>query len=118
MRLFIAAGIALVATTALAFAQDDIMATRYGNTVIAKASASAPEVHLYYKADHSFSGIVVGMSFKLQGTWEIKGNQVCSTYDPAPPGINNPVCAQLDAHKVGDVWTAGDRTVTLVEGIQ
>ena len=117
MRLFLAAAIALVATTAIAFADDDIMATRYGNTVIAK-SPNGPEAHLYYNADHTFTGKVIGMSIVLKGTWELKGSQICSTYDPPPPGMTNPVCTLLEAHAVGDTWTSGDRTVTLVQGIQ
>jgi hypothetical protein len=118
MRLLIAAGIALAATTALAFADDDMMTSRYGNTVIAK-SAKGPEVHLYYNADHTFTGKVIGMNYPLKGTWEMKGgDQVCATYDPAPPGMTNPVCSHLDPHKVGDTWTAGDRDVSLVAGIQ
>jgi hypothetical protein len=117
MRLLIAAGVAFIACTSIAFAQDDIMASRYGNTVIAK-SPSSPEAHLYYNADHTFTGKVMGMDFKLAGTWEMKGDQICNTYNPPVPGITNPACTQLDAHKVGDTWTSGDRTVTLVAGIQ
>jgi hypothetical protein len=116
MRSIIIAGVALVATTAVSFADDDIMATRYGNTVIAKSASN--EAHLYYNADHTFTGKVVGMTIVLKGTWELKGNQICSTYDPPLPGMTNPTCTQLDAHKVGDTWTSGDRTVTLVQGIQ
>jgi len=117
MRLIIASGIALLAATSLAFADDDIMASRYGNTVIAKGPG-VPEVHLYYNADHTFSGKVVGMTIQLKGTWELKADQVCSTYDPPPPGVTNPICSHLDPHKVGDSWTAGERNVTLVQGIQ
>jgi hypothetical protein len=32
--------------------------------------------------------------------------------------MTNPVCLPAVAHQVGDTWTAGDRTATLVQGIQ
>jgi hypothetical protein len=106
---------ALAATAA--FADDDLMASRYGNTVIAK-SPNGPEAHLYYNADHTFTGKVIGMDFKLKGTWKIDGTNFCATYDPPLPGMANPACAPLEAHQIGDTWTSGDRTVTLVQGIQ
>jgi len=34
------------------------------------------------------------------------------------PGAPNPTCVPATAHKVGDTWTAGGRTITLVQGIQ
>jgi hypothetical protein len=117
MRLVFAASAALLLSSVVALADDDIMASRYGNTVVAK-SPTSPEAHLYYNADHTFTGKVIGMDFKLNGTWELKGNQICNTYDPPVPGMANPVCTLLEAHQVGDTWTSGDRTVTLVQGIQ
>jgi hypothetical protein len=117
MRLFIATGVALVATCVLAFADDDLMASRYGNTVIAK-STSGPEVHLYYGADHTVTGKVIGMDVKINGTWAMDGNNVCVTYDPPLPTVKNPSCVPLVAHQVGDSWSYGGRTITLVAGIQ
>ena len=117
MRLVLAASAALLLSAVAALADDDVMATRYGNTVVSK-SASGLEVHMYYKADHSFTGKVIGVDFALKGTWKADGGNICLTYDPPPPGMTNPVCTLLEAHAVGDTWTSGDRTVTLVQGIQ
>jgi hypothetical protein len=99
-----------------AFAADDLMASRYGNTTIAKGSG--PEVHLYYKADGTFSGKVLGMTIPLKGTWKLDGTTMCQTYNPPPPGAKNPLCVTVDPHQVGDSWTDGKRTISIVQGIQ
>ncbi|HEY2069850.1 MAG TPA: hypothetical protein VGG48_09875 [Rhizomicrobium sp.] len=117
MRAFLlAAAIAAVSVTA-ALADDDVMASRYGNTTVVK-TADGREVHFYYNADHTFTGTVIGMNYKMRGTWEIKADKICSTYASPPPGITNPQCNTVDAHKVGDTWEAGGRTITLVQGVQ
>jgi len=117
MRLVLAACAALVLSCAAASA-DDVMSSRFGNTVVAKSSGG-PEIHMYYNADHTFTGKVIGMDYQLKGTWmaDNSGN-ICLTYNPPPPGVTNPTCLPAEAHQVGDTWTAGDRTVTLVQGIQ
>jgi len=120
MRVFVLGAAVLFASTSLAFAGDDIMAGDYGNTVISKSAMS--ESHLHYKADHTFDGTgsMMGQTAQLKGTWSIddKG-QLCRVFDPPlPMGPANPVCGPASAHKVGDTWTVGDRTITLVQGIQ
>jgi hypothetical protein len=118
MRAFILGAAALLASTSLAFA-DDIMTGLYGNTIISKGSMG--EVHVHYKADHTFDGTASSMmgSMDLKGTWAFddKG-QLCRTYDTPPPGVTNPLCTPWAAHKVGDNWTMSDRMITLVQGIQ
>ena len=111
----------ILLATALAFAStaavaDDIMASRYGNTTITK-DATGNETHLYYKADGTFTGKQGATSFK--GTWALKdGNTICLTSDPAIPNTPNPVCTPVAAHKVGDTWSTGPYTASLVAGIQ
>ncbi|HEX3672673.1 MAG TPA: hypothetical protein VHU87_00230 [Rhizomicrobium sp.] len=117
MRLLIAAGVAFIACTSIAFAQDDIMASRYGNTTVVKMS-NGTEVHFFYNADHTFTGNVIGMDYKMKGTWAVNGDKICSTYDVPPPGVTNPQCNAIEAHKVGDTWQADGRTITLVGGVQ
>jgi hypothetical protein len=102
----------VLASTALA---DDVMATRFGNTTITK-DAAGNETHLYYAADGTFSGKQGGQSFK--GTWKLDGGNVCLTAETPIPNTPNPVCAPISAHQVGDTWTAGPYTVSLVAGIQ
>lgn len=119
MRAVILGAAFVFAVPAAAFAGDDVMASFFGNTVISKNAMS--EAHIHYKADHTFDGSASSMmgSMDLKGTWKIddKG-QLCRTYDTPPPGVTNPLCTPIAAHKVGDTWTAADRTITLVEGVQ
>jgi hypothetical protein len=115
MRTILLAAAVLMFSASLAFA-DDIMATRYGNTTIS-TDASGVQSKLYYSADGTFTGKQAGMNFK--GTWKLDGSgNICLTTDPALPGQPNPLCVPVAAHKVGDSWTAGGRTITLVQGIQ
>lgn len=117
MRKFMFAAALIAASASTAFAADDsTIASRFGNTVIAKGGFG--EVHLYFNADHSFTGKVMAMNYALKGSWKIDGDNLCLTYDPPPPGITNPACAPVAAHAVGETWTANDRTATLVQGIQ
>ena len=95
------------------------MAPRYGNTTISKSGNT--EVRMYYKADGTFTGRaagMMGMSMALKGAWKVNGSTLCLTYDTPPPGVTNPLCTPVEAHKVGDTWTAMGRTVTLVQGVQ
>jgi len=107
-----------VSFASAALADDDVMATRFGNTTITK-DAAGNEVHLYYAADHTFSVKTNGQT--AGGTWKVDGATICLTYaNPAvlPAGTPNPTCVPVAAHKVGDTWTAGPYTVSLVAGIQ
>jgi hypothetical protein len=114
MRIIVLAS-ALALASSAAFA-DDIMAPRYGNTIISK-DAAGNENHIYYNADGTFTGKQGTAPFK--GTWAIKdGNTICLTSNPAIPNTPNPVCVPVAAHKVGDTWTSGPYTVSLVAGIQ
>ena len=111
--IWIGLGAALLAGSALA--DDSVMASRFGNTTITK-DASGAERHVYYKADGTFTGKQGTVSFG--GTWKINGSMICLTTSPSIPGLPNPACAPVSAHKVGDTWTAGPYTISLVAGIQ
>lgn len=114
MRIAIAAAAALAASVSLAHA-GDVMASRYGNTTITK-DAAGHETHIYYAADHTFTGKQGDAAFN--GTWEIKGDTICLTAAKPIPGTPNPACAPVSAHAVGDTWTAGPYTVSIVKGVQ
>ncbi|MGH6871802.1 MAG: hypothetical protein ACREHE_09865 [Rhizomicrobium sp.] len=123
MRFAFVAALAFAASAGLARADGDPMASRYGNTIIVHLPNNGPVVHMYYSADHTFSGKVKtgqqGMAdFVLRGTWKMEGDQICNTYNPLPPGQKNPSCNAVEDHKVGDTWTSEGRTVSLVQGIQ
>ena len=111
--IWIGLGFALLAGQALA--DDSVMATRFGNTTITK-DASGTERRVYYKADGTFTGKQGTVDFS--GTWKLDGNTICLTTSVTMPGLPNPTCAPIGAHKVGDTWTAGPYTISLVAGIQ
>ena len=109
---------AFLSFSSCAFAADDVMASRFGNTTITK-DAAGNEVRLYYAADHTFTVKTNGRS--TTGNWELKGAAICLTYaNTAMPssGTPNPTCVPVSAHKVGDTWTAGPYSVSLVAGVQ
>jgi len=108
---------AIAAVPSLALAQDDVMSSRFGNTTVTHTE-SGHEVHMYYSADHTFTGKVTDVGFDLKGTWAVDGGTLCLTYTPAPPTVTNPVCQPVVAHKIGDSWTVGKNSATLVQGIQ
>lgn len=105
---------------ASAWAADDVMAGFYGNTTV--ATGGQAETHTAYAADHSFVMKVPSYGVVFKGTWAVKDGQLCRTFNSPPPGIANPLCTPIEAHKVGDTWKIGTgsetRTVTLVQGVQ
>ena len=115
MRAFILGAALLVAASVPAIAGDEVLASRFGNTTITK-DAQGNERRVYYKADHTFTGKQGDASFS--GTWKIDGGTICLTADQPIQGVPNPICTPVADHKVGDTWTAGPFTVSLVAGIQ
>ena len=115
MRAFVLAA-SLVALSATAAAADDVMASFYGNTVIAKGGMA--DTHSYYNADHSFTMKAPAFNMEWKGTWKVDGGQLCRTFEKAPPGVSNPLCTPIVAQKVGDSWTVAGRAVSLVQGSQ
>jgi hypothetical protein len=116
-------GLALAFAATAAMADDDVMASRFGNTT---DSVDSQGIHtrLYYSADHTFKADVGGL--KVNGTWKVDGGTICLTYvnPPAsmPATMPNPTCLPVVAHNVGDTWTTGEgamkRSVSLKAGIQ
>ena len=114
MRKMILAATFAALSVSLAWA-DDVMTSRFGNTTIATDSKGV-QTKLYYNADGTLTGKQGDMSFK--GTWKVANTQLCLTFTTAVPGMSNPFCVTVSAHKVGDTWQGAGRTVTLVKGIQ
>lgn len=116
MRILLGAVAALALSATAAFAGDEVLASRFGNTTIT-TDASGMSSKIYYEADHSFTGVQGEQ--QLSGTWAVNGSQVCLTFtSAAPPGYPNPICTPVASHAVGETWTAGPFTVQLVEGHQ
>ena len=112
--------IGAVAATPAWAGDDDVMAGYYGNTAV--VTGGRAETHTVYSADHTFVMTVPAYGMEFKGTWTLDGSNLCRTFEVPPPGVDNPVCAPVEAHKVGDTWTvdSGDdaRTFTLVLGVQ
>ena len=116
MRILLGAVAALALSATAAFAGDEVMATRFGNTTIT-SDASGMSSKIYYEADHSFTGVQGEQ--QLAGTWAVKGSQVCLTFSSEPPpGYPNPICTPVSNRAVGETWQAGPFTVQLVAGHQ
>ena len=116
MRILLGALAALALSATAAFAGEEVMASRFGNTTIT-SDASGMSSKIYYEADHSFTGIQGEL--QLAGTWEVTGSQICLTFSSeAPPGYPNPICTPVSNHAVGETWSAGPFTVQLVAGHQ
>ena len=98
----------------------DPMAGYYGNTAI--STGGMAEVHIQYNVDHTFVMNVPAFSQRSKGTWALNGTTLCFNYDVPPPGVTNPDCGPVVAHKVGDTWMEnaddGQRKLTLVAGVQ
>lgn len=107
--------VAFIVSSAVPALADDVMASRYGNTTVT-TDASGVQSKLYYVADGTFTGKQGNQSFN--GTWKLDGGNICLSFAQPVPGAANPTCLPVAAHKVGDSWKAGDRTVSLVQGIQ
>ena len=83
MKLILAA-VAFAASAAMAIAADDPMASRYGNTVVAKTADGKEAGRTYYDADGKYTRKTP--AGKSKGTWKIDGANICLTQtEPAPP---------------------------------
>jgi hypothetical protein len=106
----------------LAFAAADPMASRYGNTVVAKTADGQEVARTYYNADGTYSRKTADGA-ESKGTWKMDGDKLCATQtEPAPPAGAGTLCLPFPGPKtVGDTWEAtlpdGTRlTVTLQSG--
>ena len=103
----ILAGLAVAAMgVATAYAADDPMATRYGNTLVIKAADGKEVVRLYYDQDGKLSTKTPdGKTTK--GTWKMDGDKICvaQTEPPPPADMTSPQCQPFTgSHKVGESW--------------
>jgi len=112
MRVMLFAAALLVATAA--FAGDDPMASRYGNTTIA-LDPDGTSTRLFYRADHSF--VAKRADWQSGGTWAIEEGKLCLHYKITRPGVGDKECVSSEPHAIGDVWIHGTRHITLVRGM-
>lgn len=110
-RILAAVAIAAFSVT-MAMAADDPMASRYGNTIVAKGADGKEVGRTYYNADGTMSRKTADGK-ESKGTWKMDGGKICITQtDPAPAAGMGPICLPFPgAKKVGDSWD-----VTLPDG--
>jgi hypothetical protein len=119
MRLGIIA-VSLVALTAagLAATEDEIMSTRYGNTLVVHDTFGTSRV--YYNKDHTYTA--ASWLGDVSGHWKLENGKMCLYADKHPAlyslRYSNPECDAIAPHKVGDKWQESGRDYELVQGIQ
>jgi hypothetical protein len=106
MKRFVLAAVSVLALATSAFAGDDVMASRYGNTTRV-TYANGTVVKIWYAADHTFSGDAGGNA--IAGTWTLDGGKICvTTTTGAVPNMPATQCNPVTERKVGDSWTLGE----------
>ncbi|GAA0546685.1 hypothetical protein FHS83_000783 [Rhizomicrobium palustre] len=115
IRSFAFAALALAPMAAFAdnASDDEIMASRYGNTTLVHETLGTS--HIYYKQDHTFSG--GNWILDVSGKWKIEDGKICLYFDKTPPMHPNPECDKVEKHAVGEKWTMNGRKFELVQGI-
>lgn len=114
MRSIVLAVSFLAVAAGAAFAGDDPMGTRYGNTTLA-LDPDGTVTRLYYRADHTL--LVKRADWQSDGSWDVKDGKLCLHYKIARPGVGGSECVSSEPHAVGDVWIHHGRNITLVAGL-
>lgn len=102
MKRFVLGLAAAAALSVSAYA--DVMAPRFGNTVVLTAP-NGQVTKLMYDADGTMD-IVAPDGTKSKGKWAMEGDKLCITAD-AGPNAGQKQCNPTAAHKVGDEWDIG-----------
>lgn len=110
--------LAALASAAFAATEDELMVSRYGNTLVIKDAFGTSRV--YYNRDHTFEAL--SWVATVRGTWKIENGKMC-LYAIDPPLVyrakySNPECDDIAVHNVGDQWDINGRHYQLVRGIQ
>ena len=119
MRSILLAASLIAFSAVAAYAGDeDVMATRFGNTTVIHDVLGTSRV--YYNPDHTFAA--ASWLCDVSGTWKIENGKIC-LYAEKKPALyslkySNPECDVIAAHKVGDKWKQEKGDFELVQGIQ
>jgi hypothetical protein len=107
-----------LASAALAAGEDELMSTRYGNTLIVKDMFGTSRV--YYNKDHSFKA--ASWLGDVTGRWKIENGKMCLYAEHYPAlyrlKYSIPECDPITPHKAGDKWDENGRHYELAQGIQ
>ncbi len=115
----IALSFVALATAALAApTEDELMASRYGNTLVIKDALGTSRV--YYNKDHTF--LAASWLGDVKGHWKIENGKMCLYAEQYPLlyklKYSIPECDAIEMKKVGDKWDMNGRHYELVQGIQ
>ncbi len=89
------------------------MDVAFENTIVmtAETARGGGSMRFLYEPDGTVAISMEGSDSTIQGTWEIKDDEVCTTYSAPRPGANEPatqvMCTPLEHManaKVGDTW--------------
>jgi hypothetical protein len=116
MRSLYIAALLVVLASGAALAKEDVMASRYGNTMISTDRDGSTTKH-YYRADHTFTA-KHGYDWSSDGTWSLEAGRLCLTYQFKRPGLGNSECRTAELRQIGEKWVDNGRRTTLVKGIQ
>lgn len=94
-------GLAAAAIMSAAAFASDVMANRYGNTVVI-TDAKGGVMKLMYDQDGKLT-VVLPDGTKSTGKWALKDGKLCVTAD-AGPTAGKEQCNPVADHKVGDEW--------------
>jgi hypothetical protein len=119
MRISILAlSFAALASAGLAATEDEMMASRYGNTLVIKDMLGTSRV--YYNKDHTF--LAASWLGDVTGHWKIENGKMCLYAEKYPITYklkySIPECDAIELKKVGDKWDMNNRHYELVQGIQ
>jgi hypothetical protein len=119
MRMMIfAASVFALAASAFGATEDELMASRYGNTLVIKDLLGTSRV--YYNKDHTFHA--ASWLGDVKGDWKIENGKMCLYAKEYPITYKLkykiPECDDISVHKLGDAWEENGRKYELVQGIQ
>ncbi len=112
------AALAALSTAVYAASEDELMASRYGNTLVIKDALGTSRV--YYNKDHTF--LAASWLGDVTGHWKIENGKMCLYAEKYPVlyklKYSIPECDALEIKKLGDKWDMNGRHYELVAGIQ
>jgi len=119
MRISIAiVSVLALASAAFAATEDELMTSRYGNTLVIKDALGTSRV--YYNKDHTF--LAASWLGDVKGEWKLENGKMC-LYAKEYPLLYKlkykiPECDDISVKKLGDKWDENGRHYELVQGIQ
>ena len=107
-----------LASAAFGASEDELMSSRYGNTLVIKDLLGTSRV--YYNPDHTFKA--VSWLGDVTGHWKLENGKMCLYAEKYPAlyklKYSIPECDDIEIKNVGDKWKIGNREYELVKGIQ